>query len=190
MNYKESFQKENRVVVELNQKLPDLISGQILINCDPVNNHDFLIGISKVIIKSNLTPLIILTSTNYKTIMGLLNVNKIDLDKVFLVDTVSKNISIVKESDKLFFVDSLRNLTQLQIKLFKLINSNKVVFVFDSIDVLNLYHSEKTIFKFVYSLAKLMRKFKTNGFYIVNNKSLIQKVGQFCDDIIEIGKID
>ncbi|MDD4251339.1 MAG: hypothetical protein PHX27_04075 [Candidatus ainarchaeum sp.] len=182
--------KENRVVVELNQKLPDLISGQILINCDPVNNHDFLIGISKVIIKSNLTPLIILTSTNYKTIMGLLNVNKIDLDKVFLVDTVSKNISIVKESDKLFFVDSLRNLTQLQIKLFKLINSNKVVFVFDSIDVLNLYHSEKTIFKFVYSLAKLMRKFKTNGFYIVNNKSLIQKVGQFCDDIIEIGKID
>lgn len=183
--------KDRRIMLEIKKQSSDCIVGQNLINCDPINNHDVILSLSKCILDVEKIPLIILTSTNYKSIIDLFEESKLSVENIFIIDTVSKNISSVIESDQFFFVDSLRNLTQLQIKLFKIISKNKdVIFIFDSINVLELYHSEKIIFKFIYSLTKLMHKYKISGYYIVNKKSLVQKIGQFCDNIIKIDKME
>jgi hypothetical protein len=186
----EILSKERRILVEIQTSFSDEIKGQVLVNCDPTNNHDFLIGLSKHIINNGEIPLIILTSTNYKSLLNLFKISKVPFQKVFIVDTITRNVFFINDFERVFFVDSLRNLTQLQIKLFKIVSQNKVVFIFDSINVLELYHSEKIIFKFIYSLTRLMHKFKTNGFYIVNKKNLVQKIGQFCDNIVELPKVE
>ncbi len=183
--------KEKRLLLEIKKQIPVFSLGQTMINCDPVNNHDFLIAISKFAIENKKTPVIVLTSTNYKTLQKFFNESKLPFKDFFVIDTVSKSISLVNDSENIFFVDSLRNLTQLQIKLVKLlIKKNDLVLIFDSINVLGLYHSDRIIYKFIYSLTKIVHKYKTSSFFIVNKKSLVQKIGQFCDNIIEIGKIE
>lgn len=94
---------------------------QTIIGCDSVNNKDVSLALIKFILNSNKTPIFILTTTNYNQFLSYLSENKIDSDKIFLIDTISKSISRVANTSNIFFVDSLRNLTQLQIKLVKLI---------------------------------------------------------------------
>ena len=127
---------------------------------------------------------------NYKSARKALQ--KVGLeDKVFLIDTVSKNISFVKDMENIWFVDSLRNLTQLQIKIVKLIKTKKnVAFVFDALNVLELYHSRPILLKFTYSVSKLLKKYKLGGYYSITKPSLAPKLSQFFDNFAEIKKIE
>ena len=125
---------------------------------------------------------------NYLTIKKRLEEEEIN-DKCIIIDAVSRSISPVVEGEGLFFADSLRNLTQIQIKILKIISSNSnVALVCDSISVLNYYHDDDVVFKFVYSLTKLARKYSSAGFYINTDSQLSQKLGQFFDEQVILKK--
>lgn len=183
--------KENKLFNEVNKKIPVNYAGNILISCDASNNKNLIVALTKKIISEKKIPIIILTSTNYKTMISFFNEAKIPLNDLYIVDSVSKNIINVHDFEKNIFIDSLRNLTQLQIKLIKILKNQKnTVCVFDSVDVLELYHEEKLILKFVYSIIKLIQKKSTNIIFLINNKSLSFKLSQFFNDFIEIEKIE
>jgi hypothetical protein len=183
--------KENKIAVELKKQIGKCDDGQVLIKCDSSNNHDVFIAIIKCILEHGKKPVVILSSMNYKTAKKLIEKANIETEKIVLIDTITKNILDVEEEKGVVFVDSLRDLTQLQIKLIKFIEKeNDLVFVFDSVNVLELYHKETIVFKFIYSLTKLLHKNKINGYYILGKKSLAPKISQFFDNLVELKKFE
>lgn len=191
-NYFENLlSRENKFLTEINKRIPKDYSGNTLIGCDSKNNKDLIVAIIKGVILSGKKPIIILTASNYKTMSKLLKDSKISLDELYLIDTVSKGIINIHDFDKIIFVDSLRNLTQLQIKLLKILKKdNNVVCIFETIDMLDLYHDEKLILKFTYSIIKLIQKASSSSIFLVNNKNISLKIAQFFTDFFEIEKID
>ncbi len=177
-----------KVLADVKTKLPLSFSGQALIGCDSSNLMDIFIAMVKFSIQSGRVPVIVLFMNNYLSVKKRLSEEGI-MDKCFIIDAVSKSISPVKEEDSLFFADSLRNLTQIQIKLLNILSSEKnLAVVIDSVSVLNYYHDDDIVFKFIYSLTKLVRKTGSSGFYISTDLQISQKVGQFFDEYLELKK--
>ncbi|HNV01132.1 MAG TPA: hypothetical protein PKK60_01750 [archaeon] len=186
--------KEKKVVDELKKQINFSNVSQVLLGCDALNNKDVYLSLIKFAIESKKIPIFVLTTTNYNQFFSYLSENQIDSNKILVIDTVSKNISKINETDYLFFVDSLRNLTQLQIKIIKIFEISKLnvsdfVLIFDSVDVLSLYHDEQIILKFVYSLTKILHKNSVFGVFLSSNRLFSPRLAQFFDDFVEIKKI-
>ena len=182
--------RDGQIYSEVARNVSGKELAQTLFLCDPVNSSDIILALTKRISENGILPIIILTTMNYKSAQKMLH--KAGLDgKFFLIDTVSKNISSVEDSENVLFVDSLRNLTQLQIKIVKLIQSKKdIAFIFDALNVLELYHSGPVLLKFTYSVSKLLKKHKLSGYYSITKASLAPKLSQFFDSFAEIKKIE
>lgn len=177
-----------KVLSDIKSKIPLGFKDQAIIECDSLNLMDVFIASVKFSIQSGFTPVLVLFMNNYFTVGKYLEEEGIK-DKCVIIDAVSRSISPVVEGEKLFFADSLRNLTQIQIKILKTIRSKEnFSLVFDSISVLNYYHTEEIVFKFVYSLSKLVRRNSSVGFYINTDPQLSQKLGQFFDEQIILKK--
>ena len=189
-NLQKMLSREERIYSEVAKNVLEKSDSQTLFLCDPINATDVMVSLARRIIENGVTPVIILTTMNYRAAQKVLEKAEI-VDKVFLIDTVSKSISLVKDKERVWFVDSLRNLTQLQIKIIKLIKGGeKVSFVFDALNVLELYHSESIILKFTYSISKLLKKYKLAGYYSITKKLIVPKLSQFFDNLVEIKKVE
>ena len=181
---------EQSLLRDIKRQIGGTFSGQNLVLCDPSNTKDAMSALMKLALENGKVPVLVLTGMNYKVALGMIAAAKVSENKVFIVDTVSKSIIKTKETDRIFFVDSLRNLTQMEITVFKLIEKDlNSCFIFDSIDVLQLYHDDKVIGKFAYSLTKLLHRHKRAGFYLLNRKSLLSKLNQFADSAVELKRI-
>lgn len=177
-----------KVLADVKSKIPVGFKGQAIIECDSSNLMDVFIAMIKFSIQSGYTPVLVLFMNNYFTVRKRLAEEGIN-EECIIVDVVSKSISPVVEEKNLIFADSLRNLTQIQIKILQLLSSkSNVALVVDSFSVLSYYHDDDTIFKFVYSFAKLVRKNSSNGFYLSTDPQLSQKVGQFFDEQVVLKK--
>ncbi len=190
-NLESLLSKERKISFELKKQIASCGQDQILIGCDASNNHDLLIALIKKVIAAGKKPVVVLTSINFKTANELLLDAKLNKDEVFLLDTISKNLINIPENKNLKFTDSLRNLTQIQIKILDFIEANEnAVLIFDSINILELYHNEKIIYKFIYAITKMLHKHKLPGVFILSKKELIPDLGQFFDNIVEIEKVE
>jgi len=155
--------------------------------CDPSNSSEVVSALVKLVLEMGMNPVIVLMNFTYKSVIRSLKSSGLD-DKVIIVDTVSKVISHVEDSERLFFVDSPRNLTQLQIKMINIMDSKKnTCFIFDSLGTLSLYHEEGVVLKFVYSLAKLLHKRASSGFFVSAGKTNPRLV-QFFDEEVKVRK--
>jgi len=177
-----------KVLNEVKSKIPLSFKGQALIECDSSNLMDVFVAMVKFTIQSGSVPVLVLFMNNYVTVKNRLKEEGIN-EECFIIDVVSKSISSVEDDTNLFFADSLRNLTQIQIKILNVLSSkNNIALIFDSVSILNYYHNDDVVFKFVYSLTKLVRKNNSSGFYISTDNQISQKVGQFFDETIELKK--
>ncbi|MCX6803170.1 MAG: hypothetical protein NTY48_01215 [Candidatus Diapherotrites archaeon] len=178
----------DRVLTELKTKFSLSFSGSALVFCEPENSKEVLVALAKFCVQSEGVPVFVILGSNYKYVQKLL-VGSAFLGEYFIVDAVSKSISSVTDTDKLFFVDSLRNLTQLEISVMTVANKGKkVVFIFDSIWALSLYHNEDVVTKFVYSMTGLLKKKGVSSFFISSNKAFGIKFTQFFDETFELRK--
>lgn len=177
-----------KVLAEIKSKISIGFKGQAIIGCDSSNLMDVFIAMIKFSIQSGYTPVLVLFMNNYSTVKKRLIEEGITSECIIL-DAVSKSISPIVEEKNIIFADSLRNLTQIQIEILKILSSKpNLALVVDSVSVLNYYHDDDTIFKFIYSLAKLIRKNSSNGFYVSTDAQLSQKVGQFFDEQLILKK--
>ena len=181
---------EQSLLRDIKRQIGGTFSGQNLVLCDPSNTKDAMAALIKLALENGKIPVLVLTAMNYKIAIRMMEEAKINAKKVFIVDTVSKSIMKVQDMDRVSFVDSLRNLTQMEIKVFNMIEKDpNSCFIFDSLDVLQLYHDDKTIGKLVYAVTKLLHKHKRAGFYLLNRKSLLSKLNQFADSAVELKRI-
>jgi GTP cyclohydrolase III len=83
----------------------------------------------------------------------------------------------------------LEDFPQLEIKIINLFESHSdIVFIFDSLDIMSFYHSNESIFKFVHSMTKILRKNSAAGYYLFGSNSLAPQLSQFFDYAAEIGQ--
>ena len=177
-----------RILTDFKAKLPPSFRGQALVGCDPANSKEVLVALTKFVIQADMKPVLVLMNYNYRTVRSALEEEGVK-ENVIIIDTISKSIAQVSDEKNLLFVDSLRNLTQLQIKMINVIEKNNgCTFIFDSLGMLELYHEEDIVFKFIYSLTKLLHKNRVNGFFISSKKSFSLKLGQFFDEVVELKK--
>ena len=178
----------DRILTEIKTKLPFSFLGTALFVCDSANVKDVLLALAKFSTLANFTPVLVLFGSNFKTVSKLMKEANFS-GKYLILDCVSKSIAQVDESENVFFVDSMRNLTQMQIKILNIIEKNpKITFIFDSLLVLSLYHADDVVLKFVYSLTKLLHSKNTPGYFIASEKKSVTKFSQFFDESIEIKK--
>jgi hypothetical protein len=183
--------KEKQIYTEVAKNVSGKADGQVLLNCNPVNSYGVLVALSKRIIENSIKPVIILTSTNQKSAKVIFEKEGVAQEDVFFIDTVSKNIIDVSDGKNVLFVDSLRNLTQIQIKMINIMRDEKnVAFIFDSLNVLELYHSDAIIMKFTYAVSKLLKKNRISGYYLMTKSAVTPKMSQFFDNFVEIKKIE
>jgi hypothetical protein len=179
--------EQSKISNEIDKTISKERVFQAMIKTSPEKIRGVLITLVKKIIVQNKTPIIVLTTFNSKSMNKLLVGAGIDLDKIKLIDCVTRNVLNAKNTKQIQYVDSLRNLTQLQIKIIKLFEKDKnSVFVFDSLDVLSLYHKNESIFKFAHAATKILRQRNLRGYFIFTDLQLIKKLSQFFDNIIEI----
>jgi len=177
-----------RILTIIKSRLPLSFFGQAIFFCDASNTKAVLTSLAKFCAQSGFTPALVLFGSNYKAVSKRMESDGFSGD-FLVIDCVSKGIARVKETERVFFVDSLRDLTQLQIKILNIIKGNpKVAFVFDSLLALQLYHEEDVVLKFIYSLTKLLRSKGIAGYFIASSRKTVQKLPQFFDEAVELKK--
>jgi len=176
-----------RVLTDIKSKVPLSFRGESIVECDPSNASEVVSALVKLVLEMGMEPVVVLMNLTYKSVASSLKSSGLE-DKVIIIDTVSKTISHVEDSERLFFVDSPRNLTQLQIKMINIMDSTKnPCFIFDSLGILSLYHDEDIVLKFVFSLTKLFHKRGASGFFVSAGKTNTKLV-QFFDEEVKVKK--
>mgnify|MGYP005844291371 CR=1 FL=1 len=179
---------QEKILVEIKSRFSSGIHGQTLVFCDPSNSKEVVLALCKFVSNLGYVPAVVLLNNTYSSFSRDLLASKFS-GEYYIIDAVSNSISKTDESEKIFFVDSLRNLTQMEIKISKLVDLNlRFVFIFDSLWVLSLYHEDDVLLKFVYSVTKILRKRGVNSFFLLSNKNGVQRVNQFFDETIELKK--
>jgi len=177
-----------KILTEIKSTLSVGFKGAALFSCDPTNSKELFVALTKLSIQNGDTPVLVLFNGNFKGVASLIKESGI-FQKFYVLDCVSKSVSSASDFDNVMFVDSLRNLTQLQIKIVQLLNEGKKVsFIFDSVWPLTLYHSDEVVLKFINSITKLLKKGGATSYYISSNKELYFKLLQFFDESVELKK--
>jgi len=174
---------------DIKRQIGGAFSGQNLVSFDSSNSREVILALVKLAIENKKKPVLVLTALNYKSAREILAAAAIPPESVVIIDTVSKNIKAVKDGAGVFFIDSLRDLTQIEIRVVNILSKEKnTAFIFDSLDTLAFYHEDKVIYKYAYSLTKILRKSPAPAFYLLNKKSLVSQLGQFFDNSVVLSK--
>jgi|GEM_PF-947408 len=177
-----------KVASDLMQLTGGNFEENILFICAPSDAKLVLCGLVRVSLQKKKSPAVVLLANNYKTITELLDDEKIGSVPV-LVDCVSESIYPVKPKRGVVFVDSIRNLTQIQIAVSELIRKSKSnFFIFDSVDVLFLYHDEQVVLKFISSLIKILDANRCFAVFVSARQNLPSKFVQSFDEKYSLKK--
>ena len=118
--------------------------------------------------------------------------NKIDINKLFFIDAVTKaSKSDIKKLKNCIFINSISSLTKISISIASALESGKFgCLIFDSLSTMLIYHDTVTVTKFMHSLIVTARSFKCTTVFTClkgNEKSpLIRDLSMFVDKIIKI----
>jgi hypothetical protein len=113
------------------------------------------------------------------------NLEKIkSIAEIQVIDSISKSLGGTPKKNYVFS-DSMRDLTNMQIKLSDALQNKFSSIIIDSFDVFYLYHKENICTKFCYSLIAMARKYDAKIF-IIGGKKSEKKLQQFFEQTISI----
>lgn len=130
----------------------------------------------------------------YTSLVNILKKNRIDTDKMFFIDCITRSAGGEAErKDNCLFISSPTNLTDLGIALDDAIESlgNVEKFVFlDSISTLLIYHDAETVLHFSHFLTARARLKNFYGIFITveseADAKLVRTLSQFCDKVVKL----
>jgi hypothetical protein len=180
-------------IKKLKEILKTLPDGNIIF-LETTADKVFDIGLIsvKIFTKRNDTGIIISTSRPYSNIVNLYIKNKIDIDKIYFLDCISKNLNGHKKANNVKFVENLSSLTDISLSIserIKLTNGRKFIF-FDSINTMLIYNKPHVFARFVHNVLTRMRLNGVGGILIsLQDKTHIEirsDIAQLCDKVIRI----
>lgn len=128
----------------------------------------------------------------YSSLVKNLESNKIDANKFFFIDTVTKPIKPIKEADNCIFISSISAIGELSISITKILEKGKFEsFIFDSLSTMLIYHDVATITKFIHNLITKLNELNCTSIFTClegdSNSPLIKDLGMLVDKVTAIG---
>ncbi len=117
----------------------------------------------------------------------------VDLTNFVFVDGITKTIKNTADSTEgCYYVTSPQALTEISIKLSKLLNHRFDFVIFDSITNLLTYNNKNNVIKFVSNTVARVKENKTKSIFyalsLTEQEAIIKEVGMFADKIINLSK--
>ena len=160
-----------------------------------IKPEKYVEGLIKILkeVTKNKNLIYITTNRPYSHLIKMLKEHKIQTDKIFFIDCISKHVGIEEKAANCIIVESPQNLTAIGIAInesAKHISGKKSLLV-DSLSALLLYNDAETIGKFSNFLINKMRSYEIDVSMIVLesdvNKDVIQKIESFADEVKKVG---
>jgi len=145
----------------------------------------------KHFLKSGIPGMFISLSRPYNAVVKHLKKEKISIDKMFVVDTVS-DIPEKKRESHVYYTGSPQELTDLGIIISQFLGSIKKekFIVIGALDVLLVYNDINTVSKFIISVTSKTSESAKAVFFISDEaRELLRTIYPFFDTVIEGGKI-
>lgn len=127
----------------------------------------------------------------YKSMVKLLKKENLNLNNMFFIDCITKELKEREDVKNCYFVGSPSNLTEIAIALDPVFKEGKHKFVFlDSLDTLTVYNPINSVIKFAHFLTSKVRLHDLSGVLLAvhenSDEKLVIELAQFCDKVIDL----
>lgn len=129
----------------------------------------------------------------YNTLMNIIEKNKINKDKLFVIDAITPPYAQTKSVDNAIFIGNPKGLTDISISASSAVKNlpkgDRMLF-FDSLSTLLIYNDVGSVTKFAHFLINKMKDWDISGVIISLEKEtdakLSSQLSQFVDKVVEI----
>ncbi len=174
---------------ELNNIPKDFI---VLVETSAENISEVSMAVVKFLTKQNDYGIIVSANRPYVNLIANYQRNKINTQKVYILDLISRNQNADEPADNVMFIKNASSLTDISLSInkhIKKLDGKKFVFI-DSITTM-LIHNEPYVFaRFMHSIFTRMRINAIGGIMISltdrTNREVRAEIAQLCDKVIKI----
>ena len=180
-------------IKKLNQQLQVIPKDSIvLVETSAENISEVTMAVVKFLTKQNDNGIIVSANRPYVNLIDTYQRNKIDTNKVYILDLISKNQNADIPAENVMFIKNASSLTDISLSVnehIKKLEGKKFVFI-DSITTM-LIHNEPYVFaRFMHSIFTRMRLNGIGGIMISitdrTNREVRAEIAQLCDKVIKI----
>ncbi|MDI6798686.1 MAG: hypothetical protein QMD12_01660 [Candidatus Aenigmarchaeota archaeon] len=182
---------------DLRRELSTLPFRGIVLFITNVNNYfRDSVYIIKILVNSlKFDGIYITINKPYQNLIGLLKKNRVDTEKLFFIDCITKTVGGKPEiAENCLFIASPQNLTELGVALSQAMEAMKgkpnKFLLLDSLSTLLIYNNAGTVARFSHFLTTKIRLSKLKGVFIIVEKEMEEKLlitlSEFCDKVIKL----
>jgi len=177
----------------LDESLRNFPDGMIvLIETNADESFETSIALVDYFSKINDKGIIISANRPYTNLISFYKKNGIDVDKIFVLDLISKSQHADIKADNVFYIDNASSLTNISLALddnIKKFSGKKFVFI-DSITTM-LIHNDPSVFaRFIHNIFTKFRINEVDCFIItledITNIETRSEIAQLCDKVIKL----
>lgn len=183
-------EKSNKDKDELKHTPDDYI---ILIETKPENSLETSMKIVKRLSNQSDKCIIISANRPYVNLYNHLIRNQIDIDKIIIIDCISRNLNEVENRKNVVFIKNLSALTDISISIDEKLNNlslGKIFICFDSITTMLMHNKPYVFARFIHNILTKMRIKGVGGVLFSiednSNKTIRAEIAQLCDKVIKI----
>lgn len=143
----------------------------------------------KVLMRSNLSGIYVTLSRPYNILEKSLRESDVNTDNLFFIDCISRSTINLREEERVKYITSEVNLSNLGIAIIKAIKSKNKNFVFiDNIDALLVYNIIDEVAIFVQSLVKKANEYGLKLIVLTSGKDvkMNSKISLYFNKIVEV----
>lgn len=179
---------------QVDTTLSDMPEGWIvLLETNVDSSLDLSVSTIKNLTEKDYIGIVVSASRPYNNLIKMYESKGIDLDKLFVLDCVSKELNkgITAEGNVLF-LQNVSSLTEISIAINKSITAipaKKFIFI-DSITTMLIHNDPSVYVRFIHSILTKLRIHGVNGLMISlkgeTNKEVRAEISQLCDKVVSV----
>ena len=179
--------------LEMQKKFEELPEKYVAMLVTKQGKYDLVIAnLVKNFCKKNKGGIIITINKSGRDLLKLFEKNKIDSSKLFIIDAVSKEQTPTTKAGNIAYLDSPKDLTEIEataIEFAEKLPKEKRFLIFDSLSTLLIYNADRTVEKFVHSMAEKLRSLGFQAVFTIMDETkpeIMNVLSQFCDKVIKL----
>ncbi len=185
---------KEKMIKRIKKEMKDLRKqGVILFLINSGQYLDINTTILKSLVSDESSGIYVTLNRPYESLVEMLKESKINTERIFFIDCITKIAGKGKEAKNVLYLDSPQNLTSLSLiieEAGKALPSGSRFMVLDALTTLTVYNSTETVLKFLHFLTNKIRIMRLDGVLLSVNKELEpmiqEQVEQFVDKIINM----
>ncbi len=180
-------------IKKIEEALNDISEGEIiLLEINPDNSSETTLASLEYLVNKNDTGIVVSASRPYANLLNMYKKNNIDINKIYILDLISKSQAAEVEAENAMFLDNVSSLTSISLAInecIKKIPGKKFIFI-DSITSMLIHNDQNVFARFIHSLLTRMRINGVDGVLVSFqgriNDEIRAEIAQLCDRVIKI----